>query len=91
MIGFIKNRDAQFLILNPGAFSHTSIALRDAISAVQIPFIEVHLSNIHQREDFRQKSYFADIAIGVLAGLGVKGYELAIQFAIDWINQKNES
>ena len=84
-----QNRDAQFLILNPGAFSHTSIALRDAVSAVQIPFIEVHLSNVYQREDFRHKSYFADLAVGVLAGLGVKGYELAIQFAIDWIHQKN--
>ncbi len=83
-----QHRTGEFLIFNPGAFSHTSIALRDAMSAVQIPLIELHLSNVYQRETFRHKSYFADIAVGVLAGLGVKGYELATQFAIDWIHQK---
>ena len=83
-----QNRQAHFLILNPGAFSHTSIALRDAISAIQIPFVEVHLSNVYQREPFRKQSYFADIAVGILAGLGIKGYELATKFAIDWLTQK---
>ena len=71
-----------FIIINPAAFTHTSIALRDALAAVEIPFIEVHLSNVHQREDFRQKSYFSDLAVGVISGLGSLGYELALQAAI---------
>lgn len=66
------------IILNPAAFTHTSIALRDALSAVQIPFIEVHLSNIHARESFRHHSYFSDVAQGVIAGLGADGYFLAL-------------
>jgi 3-dehydroquinate dehydratase-2 len=71
-----------FIIINPAAFTHTSVALRDALAAVGIPFIEVHLSNVHAREDFRQKSYFSDIAVGVISGLGAIGYELALQAAI---------
>jgi 3-dehydroquinate dehydratase-2 len=71
-----------FIIINPAAFTHTSIALRDALAAVKIPFIEVHLSNVHQREDFRHHSYFSDLAIGVISGLGSLGYELALQAAI---------
>src|SRR5580700_11078296 len=71
-----------FLILNPGAFSHTSIALRDAILGVKLPFIEVHLSNIFARETFRHHSYFSDIAIGCIFGLGPLGYELALRAAI---------
>lgn len=71
-----------FIIINPAAFTHTSVALRDALAAVDIPFIEVHLSNVHAREDFRQKSYFSDIAVGVISGLGAIGYELALQAAI---------
>jgi len=72
-----------FIILNPAAFTHTSIALRDALSASRIPFIEVHLSNIHAREDFRQRSYFSDLAVGVISGLGPQAYELALAAAIE--------
>lgn len=67
-----------FIIFNPAAFTHTSIALRDAILAVNIPFIEVHLSNVYQREDFRQHSYFSDIANGIICGFGAHGYEMAL-------------
>ena len=70
-----------FIIINPAAYTHTSVALRDALAAVKIPFIEVHISNIYSRESFRQHSYFSDLAIGVISGLGVKGYELALQYA----------
>jgi 3-dehydroquinate dehydratase-2 len=70
-----------FIIFNPAAFTHTSIALRDALLAVRIPFIEVHLSNVHARESFRHHSYFADIAAGTIAGLGAIGYELALRAA----------
>jgi 3-dehydroquinate dehydratase-2 len=70
-----------FLILNPGAYTHTSIALRDALLAVKLPFIEVHLSNVHAREPFRHRSYFSDIAVGVILGLGPQGYELAVRAA----------
>ena len=70
-----------FLILNPGAFTHTSIALRDAILGVGLPFIEVHLSNVHAREAFRRHSYFSDIAVGQVVGLGPLGYELALRAA----------
>ena len=72
-----------FVILNPGAFAHTSIALRDALLAVGVPFIEVHLSNVHAREPFRRHSYFSDIATGSIVGLGAQGYELALQAALD--------
>ncbi len=71
-----------YFIINPGAFTHTSIAIRDAFTAVEIPFIEVHLSNVHAREAFRQHSYLSDIAQGVILGLGAQGYELAMQAAI---------
>jgi len=70
-----------FVLLNPGAFTHTSIAIRDALLAVSIPFIEVHLSNVFAREDFRHSSYFSDIAAGCIFGLGVYGYEIALQAA----------
>jgi len=72
-----------FAIVNPGAFTHTSIALRDALLAVAVPFIEVHLSNVHAREPFRQHSYFSDIAAGCIVGLGAQGYELALRAALD--------
>lgn len=74
--------DADAIIINPGAFTHTSIALRDALLAVEIPFYEVHLSNVHAREAFRQHSYLSDIAAGVLVGLGAQGYEFALQAAL---------
>ena len=76
-----------FIIINPAAFTHTSVALRDALASVQIPFIEVHLSNVHAREQFRQHSYLSDIAVGVICGLGAQGYELALQAAITHINK----
>lgn len=71
-----------FIIINPAAFTHTSVAIRDALSGVKIPFIELHLSNVHAREDFRKQSYFSDIAVGVISGLGPFGYELALRAAI---------
>src|SRR6186997_44644 len=70
-----------FIIFNPAGFTHTSIALRDALLAVKIPFIEVHLSNVHARESFRHRSYFSDIAVGTITGLGAVGYELALRAA----------
>lgn len=72
-----------FIILNPAAFTHTSVAMRDALLAVAIPFIEVHLSNVHAREPFRHHSYFSDIAKGLITGLGPLGYELALQAALE--------
>ena len=77
-----KQDGIDFIIINPGAFTHTSVALRDALAGVAIPFTEVHLSNIHQREEFRKHSYLSDIATGVICGLGAIGYELALQAAI---------
>ena len=71
-----------FIIINPAAYTHTSVAMRDALAAVKLPFIEVHLSNVYARESFRQRSYFSDLAIGVISGLGAKGYELALEYAI---------
>ncbi len=78
----------RFIIINPAAFTHTSVALRDALSGVDIPFIEIHLSNVHAREAFREHSYFSDIAVGVISGLGAQGYELALQAAISQLKQK---
>lgn len=71
-----------FIIINPAAFTHTSVALRDALAAVAIPFVEVHLSNVFAREAFRKESFFSDLAVGVISGLGASGYELALQFAL---------
>jgi 3-dehydroquinate dehydratase II len=76
-----------FAIVNPGAFTHTSIALRDALLAFSVPFIEVHLSNVHAREPFRQHSYFSDIAAGSIVGLGAQGYELALTAALDRLDR----
>ena len=76
-----KSEEIGFIVINPGAYTHTSIALRDALLGVAIPFIEVHLSNVHAREVFRQHSYFSDIARGVITGLGAQGYEFAISAA----------
>jgi 3-dehydroquinate dehydratase-2 len=76
-----------FILINPAAFTHTSVALRDALAAVAIPFIEVHLSNTHAREPFRQHSYFSDLARGVICGLGAQGYELGLLAAIRSLEQ----
>lgn len=77
-----KSDETAFIIINPAAFTHTSVALRDALAAVGIPFIEVHLSNVHAREPFRKHSYFTDLAVGVISGLGAQGYELALEAAL---------
>ncbi len=77
-----------FILINPGAFTHSSIALRDAFLGVGVPLIEVHLSNIHQREEFRHRSYFSDIAEGVIVGLGAQGYELALSAALSILQNR---
>jgi 3-dehydroquinate dehydratase-2 len=77
-----RNESVAFIIINPAAYTHTSVAIRDALLAVKIPFIEVHLSNIYTREAFRHHSYFSDVAVGVISGLGAQGYELALQAAV---------
>jgi 3-dehydroquinate dehydratase-2 len=84
-----KKEGVNFIIINPAAFTHTSVALRDALLAVDIPFIEVHLSNVHAREGFRRKSYFSDVARGVICGLGSLGYELALQAALQQIDKQS--
>lgn len=84
-----KTDKVAYIIFNPAAFTHTSIALRDALIAVDIPFIEVHLSNVHAREDFRRISYFSDIAQGVISGFGIISYELAILAVIKNLKYKN--
>ncbi len=76
-----------FIIINPAAFTHTSLGLRDALLAVGIPFIEVHLSNVHAREEFRRHSYFSDVAVGVISGLGPIGYELALRAAVRYLEE----
>jgi 3-dehydroquinate dehydratase II len=73
-----------FIIINPAAYTHTSVAMRDALAAVRVPFIEVHLSNVFAREEFRHRSYFSDLAVGVICGLGASGYELALAFALQY-------
>jgi 3-dehydroquinate dehydratase-2 len=77
-----KIRGMSWIIINPGGFTHTSVALRDALAAASVPFIEVHLSNVHARESFRHRSFFSDLAVGSISGLGSRGYELALQFAL---------
>ena len=74
--------DVAFILFNPAAYTHTSVAIRDALLGTKIPFIEIHLSNVHQREEFRRHSYFSDIAIGTIVGFGAQGYELALEAAI---------
>lgn len=76
------HEETGFIIMNPAAYTHTSVALRDALAAVKIPFIEVHLSNVHAREGFRRRSYFTEIAVGTIAGLGSQGYDLALAYAL---------
>lgn len=77
------NKDNQYIIINPAAFTHTSVAIRDALLATKTPFIEVHLSNIYAREPFRKKSWFSDIALGTITGLGADGYQLALKYIIE--------
>lgn len=77
-----------FIIINPAAYTHTSVAMRDALAAVGIPFVEVHLSNVFAREAFRRESYFTDIAVGIVSGLGARGYELALEFALQYSGKK---
>ena len=78
-----RQEGVNFMLVNPAAFTHTSVALRDALAAVEIPFIEVHISNIHRRESFRRHSYFSDLAVGVICGLGARGYLLALEAALE--------
>ena len=82
-----RREGVNFILINPAAFTHTSVALRDALAAVGIPFIEIHLSNTHAREEFRQHSYFSDLAQGVICGLGAQGYELGLQAALRQLEQ----
>jgi 3-dehydroquinate dehydratase-2 len=77
-----RQEGVDFIIINPAAFTHTSVALRDALAAVGVPFVEVHLTNVFGREAFRHHSYFTDLAVGVVSGLGAAGYELALEFAL---------
>lgn len=83
------NDGTAYIIINPAALTHTSVALRDALLSVKLPFTEVHLSNVHARESFRQHSYFSDVAVGVICGLGAMGYELALQHAIRHLRQNS--
>lgn len=81
-----REQGVRAIIINPAAYTHTSVALRDALAAVAIPFVEVHLSNVHARESFRQHSYFSDLAVGVICGLGHAGYRLALEYLLNKIN-----
>ncbi|MFP8965685.1 type II 3-dehydroquinate dehydratase [Pokkaliibacter sp. CJK22405] len=83
-----RQEAVDMIIINPAAFTHTSVALRDALAGVAIPFIEIHISNVHKREPFRQHSYLSDVAVGVICGLGAQGYGLALQAAIEFSAQK---
>jgi len=82
-----RHEGVNFILINPAAFTHTSVALRDALAAVGIPFIEIHLSNVHAREAFRHHSYFSDLAQGVICGLGAQGYEFGLQAAMNYLEQ----
>lgn len=82
-----RHEGVNFILINPAAFTHTSVALRDALAATNIPFIEIHLSNTHAREDFRKQSYFSDLALGVICGLGAQGYELGLLAALHTLEQ----
>jgi 3-dehydroquinate dehydratase-2 len=83
-----RGEGVDFIIINPAAYTHTSVAIRDALAAVGIPFVEVHLSNVFARESFRQRSYFTDLAVGIVSGLGAQGYELALEFALQYSGGK---
>lgn len=83
------HKKIDFILINPAAFTHTSVAIRDALAAVDIPFIEIHLSNVHAREPFRHHSYFSDQAIGVICGLGSQGYQFALSAASRYLQDNN--
>lgn len=85
-----REEGVAFIVINPAAYTHTSVALRDALAGVAIPFVEVHLSNVHRRESFRHHSYLADLAVGVIAGLGPTGYRCALQFAIETVRRSGD-
>lgn len=78
----VRSEGIEFIVINPAAYTHTSVGIRDALAATDVPFIEVHLSNVHKREAFRHRSYFSDLAVGVIAGLGADGYEAAVRYAL---------
>jgi len=84
------NESVDFILINPAAFTHTSVALRDALLGVAIPFIEVHLSNVSKREEFRKHSFFSDIAVGVISGFGAQGYDLALQAALSHLKHTSK-
>jgi 3-dehydroquinate dehydratase-2 len=83
-----RKEGVDFILLNPAAYTHTSVAMRDALAAVGIPFVEVHLSNVFARESFRRESYFTDLAVGIVSGLGARGYELALEFALQYAGKR---
>jgi 3-dehydroquinate dehydratase II len=83
-----RKERVDFILINPAAYTHTSVAMRDALAAVGIPFVEVHLSNVFARESFRRESYFTDLAVGIVSGLGAKGYELALEFALQYSGKR---
>lgn len=84
-------QQVDFILINPAAFTHTSVALRDALLAVAIPFVEIHLSNVHAREPFRHHSYLSDVAKGVICGLGARGYEYGLDFALHFLQGQNKA
>jgi 3-dehydroquinate dehydratase-2 len=86
-----KANGVGFILINPAALTHTSVALRDALAAVAIPFVEIHLSNVHRREAFRRQSFFSDLAQGVICGLGAAGYQAALDFAVNQLSKNRES
>ncbi len=85
-----RDEGVDFIVINPAAFTHTSVAIRDALMGVSIPFIEVHLSNVHKREAFRHHSYFSDVAVGVICGLGASGYRLALEAAMEQVANRSK-